>query len=161
MINKRVRTLITDFSPLRIKRAWEESIARKIDIPFYQVDAHNIVPCWIASSKQEYSAYTFRPKISRALPEFLVDYPPLKNHPFSWKREITVTDWKRSLKTLDVDLNVPETDWIEPGEKAAYRVMHNFLENKLLHYHEQRNDPTKDVHQTSLLISILVRFQPK
>ena len=57
--------LITDFDPLRIKRSWKEKISRTIEIPFLEVDAHNIVPCWTASPKQEYGAYTLRPKIQR------------------------------------------------------------------------------------------------
>ena len=42
-----------------------------------QVDAHNIVPCWLASDKKEYGARTIRNKINSKLPEFLDDFPPL------------------------------------------------------------------------------------
>jgi len=61
----RASTLVTDFDPLRVKRKWKHSIAKRIAMPFYEVDAHNIVPCWVASPKQEYGAYTFRPKIRK------------------------------------------------------------------------------------------------
>lgn len=47
-----------------------------------QVDAHNIVPCWVASPKQEYSAWTFRCKINPQLPEFLTEFPPVVRHPY-------------------------------------------------------------------------------
>jgi len=63
--------LITDFDPLRVKQFWKSGAAREMEIPFYEVDAHNIVPCWMASSKQEYGAYTIRPKINRLLSDFL------------------------------------------------------------------------------------------
>ena len=63
--NYGVGALIADFDPLHIKREWKESVKDAIDIPFYEVDARNIVPCWIASPKQEYGAYTLRPKIRR------------------------------------------------------------------------------------------------
>lgn len=46
-----------------------------------QVDAHNIVPCWLASPKQEYSARTIRGKIHAQLPEFLTEFPPVVRHP--------------------------------------------------------------------------------
>jgi deoxyribodipyrimidine photo-lyase len=59
--------LVTDFDPLKIKRKWKEAVIKNISIPVHEVDAHNIVPCWVASPKQEYGAYTFRPKIKRAL----------------------------------------------------------------------------------------------
>ena len=46
-------------------------VAKKIDIPFDEVDAHNVIPCWIASDKREYGARTIRSKIHKKLPEFL------------------------------------------------------------------------------------------
>lgn len=41
------------------------------------MDAHNIVPCWIASDKQEYGARTIRRKIHDKLKEFLTGFPPV------------------------------------------------------------------------------------
>jgi len=58
----KIGTIVADFNPLHINKTWKKSVMNKIDINFIEVDAHNIVPCWIASPKQEYSAYTFRPK---------------------------------------------------------------------------------------------------
>ncbi len=46
----------------------------------FQVDAHNIVPCWEASDKLEYAARTIRPKITKKLTEFLTEYPPVVQH---------------------------------------------------------------------------------
>ena len=70
--------LITDFDPLKIKRRWKSEIADKIKIPFYEVDAHNIVPCFYVSGKREFGAYTIRPKIQINLPEFLDELPVMK-----------------------------------------------------------------------------------
>lgn len=41
--------LVTDFAPLRLGRAWREGVAEKLEVPFHEVDAHNVVPCWVAS----------------------------------------------------------------------------------------------------------------
>jgi deoxyribodipyrimidine photo-lyase len=136
-------TLVKDFDPLRIKRTWAETVAGAIDIPCYEVDAHNIVPCWLASPKQEYGAYTFRPKIHRLLPEFFERYPPLRKHPFTWQGKSIARDYLKSMRTLRVD-SVPEADRLTPGEKAAFRVLRCFIENKLASYDTRRNDPTAD-----------------
>jgi len=40
-----------------------------------QVDAHNIVPVWVASDKQEVGARTIRKKITDKLPLWLKDIP--------------------------------------------------------------------------------------
>lgn len=45
-----------------------------------QVDAHNVVPCWKASDKQEYSARTIRGKINSKLSTYLVEFPPVVEH---------------------------------------------------------------------------------
>ena len=46
-------------------------ICEKIEIPFHEVDAHNVVPVWEASQKREYGARTIRGKIHKHLPEYL------------------------------------------------------------------------------------------
>ncbi len=136
--------LITDFDPLRIKRKWKAGIAKKIDIPFHEVDTHNIIPCWIASPKQEYAAYTIRPKINRLLPEFLEKFPSLKKHPFIFKGKQTRIKWEDINSSLRINNDVKEVDWLKPGEKAAKKVLKNFVEKKLPLYDAQRNDPTAD-----------------
>jgi len=135
--------LVTDFDPLRIKRAWKKRTARAGRIPFYEVDAHNIVPCWAASPKQEYGAYTLRPKIGKLLPEFLTEFPSLKRHPFPWKGNVPGTDWVAVGKGLNIDAAVPEVSWLRPGEKAARAALRNFIKNKLARYDEDRNDPAQ------------------
>jgi len=137
-------TIVADFSPLSINRGWKESVMKNADISFYEVDTHNIVPCWTASSKQEYSAYTLRLKLRRLLPDFLEAFPSLKKHPYNWKEKVSITDWGKCLKTLDVDLTVQEVGCIKPGEKAAFRAMQIFFRNRLNLYEKQRNDPVRD-----------------
>ena len=78
----KVGALVTDFDPLRIKRSWHDQVAGSVPIPCVEVDAHNVVPCRIASTRQEYGAYTIRPKIQRLLPDFLDAFPPVSQHPF-------------------------------------------------------------------------------
>lgn len=135
--------LVTDFCPLRVKRQWKDKVAREVDIPFYEVDAHNIVPCWIASPGQEYAARTFRPKVHRALPEFLEGFPQLRRHPIPWKARVRKTEWAESTRTLEVDHTVPEVDWLKPGEGAARRALRRFLKNGLSSYDALRNDPSR------------------
>ena len=56
-----------------------------------QVDAHNIVPCWVASDKQEYAARTIRGKITSKLPTYLVEFPALIEHPHPLNSEHKVS----------------------------------------------------------------------
>ncbi|MBN2178675.1 MAG: deoxyribodipyrimidine photo-lyase [Deltaproteobacteria bacterium] len=143
-----VGILVTDFDPLRIKRGWKDKLSKVLTIPFYEVDAHNIVPCWHASSKQDFAARTLRPKIKRHLEEFLEEFPTLKGHAFQWKGKAERVDWPYILDSLSADRTVPEVGWIKPGESMALEMFTSFLSNKLESYDELRNDPTKDGQST-------------
>jgi deoxyribodipyrimidine photo-lyase len=136
--------LVTDFDPLKIKRRWKNELSKILTIPFYEVDAHNLVPCWYASPKQDFAARTIRPKIKRHLDEFLEDFPKLKRHAFHWKEEVERIDWPHVMDSLTADRTVPEVGWIKPGEDQAMKKFEAFLSNKLESYDELRNDPTKD-----------------
>lgn len=138
-----ISTLITDFSPLRISRKWKKNIANKIEVPFYEVDAHNIVPCTYVSNKQEFGAYTIRPKINRLLDEFLTPYPRLKDSSFTIKNNHKI-EWGKLFDKLNIDNKVKPVDWIKPGYKHALKVVDSFIENKIRKYNDLRNDPTKD-----------------
>lgn len=78
--------------PVREHMSWTQQLAQRVGsvVPVIQVDAHNIVPCWIASNKQEYAARTIRNKINNKLPEFLTEFPPVIKHPFSGKLKAQV-----------------------------------------------------------------------
>lgn len=140
--------LVSDFDPLKIKRIWKRDVAKKIIIPFYEVDAHNIVPCLYVSDKIEFAAYTIRPKIHKGLIEFMDEFIPLKKMK---KSEIISdkVDWNKIESSLKINFNVKEVDWLKPGESEAEKIFDHFLKNKFENYHELRNDPTKD-YQSNL-----------
>ncbi len=143
-LSYRVGAIVTDFDPLRIKRTWKESVAGRIDARLYEVDAHNIVPCWLASPKQEFAARTFRPRVQRLLEDFLDEFPNLQRHPFHWTKKTKRTDWDRVIGFLHVDGAVSELTWIKAGQREAGRVLRDFIEEKLGAYSEARNDPVLD-----------------
>jgi deoxyribodipyrimidine photo-lyase len=136
--------LVSDFDPLRIKRKWKSEVSQTISLPFYEIDAHNIVPCWHASSKQEYGAYTIRPKIRRALPEFLTPFPKLKPHPYRLSPSPPGVNITKLLTALDIDASVREIGWIAPGKKEAMKVLRRFLGQGLAEYPLSRNDPNRE-----------------
>ncbi len=136
--------LITDFDPLRLKQQWKKDISGSISIPFFEVDAHNIVPCWHASEKQEYGAYTLRPKMLKALPEFLDAFPRLRFHPYAPSDRTPGINWHQLLTSLPIERSVGEVDWIVPGERAAKKALRRFLNHGLERYAETRNDPSLD-----------------
>ena len=136
--------LVTDFDPLRIKTGWRTSVSEKTGIRVVEVDAHNIVPCRIASDKQEFAAYTFRPKVNRFLDRFLEPFPRLKKHPFGEALNKELVPWQGVFRRLKMDRSVSNVEWIKPGERAGKAALKRFLESGLNRYEEDRNDPARN-----------------
>jgi len=139
----KVGLLVTDFSPLKIKRRWSEDVLKNVDIAVHEIDAHNIVPCRTVSDKQEYAAYTIRPKINRVLDEYLTGFPKLEKQTISWPGKVKPIDWSRLRNSLKVDESVVPVDWLKPGSAAAKEVLKRFIDKRLLLYDEKRNDPNR------------------
>lgn len=156
--------LVTDFSPLRLSRAWKRGVLGKLSAAcqMYEVDAHNVVPCWAATDKREVGARTLRPKIHRLLPEFLTEFPrtdaALSGLP-DWsssaagkQRAAARPEWDAVIeRALAAGAAVPEVRWLEPGAAAAARALSAFLEPaRLKRYATKRNDPCDPEAQSNL-----------
>ena len=84
---KNVGLLVNDFSPLKGSMSWMNDVKERVDqsLAWDQVDAHNIVPCWTASDKEEYAARTIRSKIHKVKDRYLTAFPPIVKHPYPAK----------------------------------------------------------------------------
>jgi deoxyribodipyrimidine photo-lyase len=136
-----ISRLIVDFDPLIIKRKWQREVAALISIRVDEVDAHNIVPCRIASDKEEYAASTFRPKITHLLPEYLDEYPPLIRQQGNF--HIHRINWQAIAIALCTDHSVRPVEWLIPGEQGAKAVLNKFLDGPIDDYAQKRNDPNQ------------------
>lgn len=134
--------LFTDMNPLKITRTWKEEIKKNITCSFYEVDAHNIVPVWTASNKLEFAAYTIRPKITKLLPEFLDEFPIIEK--MEKTKNFPSCDWDKIYRSLKVNYSVGVVDWITPGETSAHKMLETFINNKIVKYASNRNDPNND-----------------
>lgn len=132
--------LVTDFNPLKIKKHWINSIKEKINTTIIEVDAHNIIPCWITSGKQEFAARTIRPKIHAKLHDYLEELPEIKQHPY--KFPVAKNSWEAADTLIK---NSKKIAWPKPGESEAKKVLQVFIDKKLNDYADKRNDPTKEV----------------
>ncbi len=135
--------LVTDFEPLKIKISWKKKVAKQIKLPFYEVDARNIVPCWQVSKKQEFAARTIRKKLHDLLPECLEKYPGIKKHSHLLKTKPN-HNWKNIRKILNVDDKVAPVDWLKPGPSSGLKVCREFIKNRLKNYDQARNDSNQN-----------------
>ena len=137
--------LITDFSPLRVYKNRVAKLVSTINIPFEIVDAHNIVPTWVVSEKQEFAAHTLRRKIHLLLDEFMHPIPKIIPHPFlDKKNEYEQFKPNVILKNLRIDNSVQEISWLKPGEQNGIKVLQSFIRDRFDISGELRNNPTKN-----------------
>lgn len=136
--------VVTDFDPLRIKRGWVRDFCEEFRGTLLEVDAHNIVPCRIASDKQEYAARTIRPKIHKKLREFMEDFPEVEPHPFGRAGLYESNNWQELQSYINPDSHIPIADWIVPGSRAGLEMLDSFLSKGIRDYDKGRNDPNAD-----------------
>ncbi|XP_055534407.1 deoxyribodipyrimidine photo-lyase [Wyeomyia smithii] len=141
-----IGAVVCDFSPLRIPMKWVEDVGKALppEVPFCQVDAHNIVPLWVTSDKQEYAARTIRSKINKNLDTYLTEFPPVIKHPHKEVIRPKIIDWSKLLESLTVDKTVDEVDWAVPGYEGGIAILQSFIEKRLRKFNSKRNDPTED-----------------
>jgi deoxyribodipyrimidine photo-lyase len=137
----RIGTVVTDFSPLREAQDDLTVLSKRLKVRLFEVDAHNIVPGWTASDKQEWAARTIRPKINRLLSKYLIDIPPVEKHPYGWLGNVPRLDWK---KLATPNNGSGGTLLFEPGSDAAEEHLARFLDSRLEYYSDHRNDPNRE-----------------
>ena len=154
--SNKIGAIVTDFYPLNLTKKWNQEILKKIKIPFYEVDSHNIIPSRELTEKKEYAARTIRPKIHKQISEYLENFPYLKkqeennkNFDKNLKNNEEIKVHKISAEKIKWSEILPkenrqELDWIKSGEVAAKKALDKFMLEKLPHYAENRNDPNKN-----------------
>lgn len=134
--------LVTDDFPGYLAGDHNANIPAKIGIPYYIVDASCIVPMTIIG-KQEYAAYTIRPKIHRLLDEYLHPVEPV----------CVRKKWTGPLPEMPASAEIAVSLRFQGGRKAALAQLSKFLENGLARYAKYNREPKADAtsHVSSYL----------
>ena len=137
----RAAAVITDLDPLRTGRLWRERIARDLAVPMVVVDADTVVPSALFP-KEEWAPRTIRPKLHKALPEFLQPIPDPRPRVASAHRAGPAA--LALLETAAVDRSVAPVAGRVGGETAARARLERFLARGLPRYHDGRNTTDDD-----------------
>lgn len=132
--------VITDFFPLRLPREWADYVRKNLDCAFFGVDAHNIIPVWVASPKKEFGAYTLRPKIYKKIEQYFEEFPKLQPQKYPFQGKLEQPNFDKLLPKSKRE----ELDWIQGGEQGAQKLLKHFLKTKLERYGDTRNDAVQD-----------------
>jgi deoxyribodipyrimidine photo-lyase len=141
--------LVTDDFPCFIVPHHNSRVA-ELELPVYAVDANGMAPMSLLP-KEEYAAYTIRPKINRLLPDLprRIVTPPLEKQSLKLQldcpdTEITGANIAKLVSECDIDHTVKPSPLYQGGTKAGRKRLRHFVENILPHYDETRSEPSVD-----------------
>jgi deoxyribodipyrimidine photo-lyase len=138
--------VIGDENPMRAPEQWRKHVPAKLKVPFWTVDADVVVPSKLLE-KAQFSAGVARPRLYRALPEFLAPYGNPRAE-VAWKRPrgLVVDDPGLDITRgwTEFDRSVAPVEEWRGGHHAAVTRLKLFVAKMLEGYDRERNKPETD-----------------
>lgn len=142
--------LVTDDFPCFIIPDHNKAIVKKAEIPVYGVDSNGVIPM-SRFEKEEYAAYTIRPKVKKMLGDYLKPFEEIKVSVKADKLKIDCPDTEVNEKNIeklvsecDIDHSVKPSFLYHGGTENGRKRLKKFVKNILEDYDEARNKPEKD-----------------
>ena len=146
---KEAALIVTDDFPCFVVPHHNQRIAA-LKLPVYAIDANGMVPM-SALPKEEYAAYTIRPKINRLLPELprRIVTPSLKRQNANLSVDCPETEVSDDaipelVSQCDIDHSVKPSRLYHGGTLNGRKRLRGFVSKILPHYDETRNEPSVD-----------------
>lgn len=143
IISPDIGAVVIEELPLHFMKRWKDVFLESHrSTPLYEVDAHNCIPVWNTSEKQEFAAHTIRRKVHKLLPGFLEEYGSLQYQHENEKllKILIPIDWNVVRNMIKCREDVSGIGDFTPGEKAAKKMLAYFLNEKLEAYDISRNN---------------------
>ena len=149
-IAKHAALIVTDDFPCFIIPKHNAAIVEKASVPVYAVDSNGVIPM-SKFEKEEYAAYTIRPKIKRILGDYLQPFEEakikIKNLDLKVDcpdTEVTSKNIAELVKGCDIDHTVKPSNVYHGGTANGKKRLKKFLADILPDYDVARNKPEKD-----------------
>ncbi len=142
--------VVTDDFPCFIIPKHNEAITARANVPVYAVDSNGIIPL-SRFEKEEYAAYTIRPKIHKMLPEYIASFKTIEVEKKDTDFEVECPDTVFEdveipdlVAECEIDHSVRPSQVYKGGRRAGLKRMREFVKDILPEYHETRNKPEID-----------------
>ena len=142
--------IVTDDFPCFIIPEHNRRIVERAEIPVYAVDSNGIIPM-SKFDKEEYAAYTIRPKINKLLDRYLKPLPFETVDIQSVGLEVDCTETvvtENNIASLvagcDIDHSVKPSEHYHGGTANGRRRLKKFIEEILPDYDKARSKPDRD-----------------
>ena len=154
---RQAAVIICDRGYLRHQKQWRIEVADQADCRVVQVESDVVVPVEQVSDKAEYAARTIRPKIHRLLNDYLVEPAAIPVDHDSLKTKVKgldILNTEKVIKAFTLDgLVRPVSNLFQEGNRGAKSRFSDFLENRLVRYAQNSNQPqTDDISHMSMYL---------
>jgi deoxyribodipyrimidine photo-lyase len=138
--------VIGDENPCREPERWRKVLAKRLELPFWTVDADVVVPSALFP-RHQYMLHIMRPKLQAELPKYLVATSQIKatrawERPWGFERDNVTDDVTEGWRSLD--RSVQPVASFKGGTHAALKRLNDFVAHGLADYAQQRNHPEID-----------------
>ncbi len=150
--------LVTDMGYLGWQRKQRLRLGENLfdlGIPFTVVESDVIVPVSEVSTKEEYAAYSIRPKLCKALPDYLsaisITTPEHRIQDTALKAMTNPGEHalpkliSQYLHPLHIDRAVSPVSSFTGGYSKAKQLLNTFIHSKIKHYSALRSDPGHEI----------------
>lgn len=142
--------IVTDDFPCFIIPQHNERISAKAKVPVYAVDSNGIIPM-AKFDKEEYAAYTIRPKINKLLDNYLkppveehIDTKSLKIEVDCPETDLTAISISKLVSDCDIDHTVKSSNYYHGGTANGRKRLKKFVNDILPDYDKARSKPDRD-----------------
>src|SRR5688572_25545760 len=142
--------IVTDDFPCFIIPGHNRRIAERAEIPVHAVDSNGIIPM-SKFEKEEYGAYTIRPKVKKLLPNYFIPYEEDSINKDSTKLEVDCPETlvadaviRNLVNECDIDHSVAPSPIYRGGVANGRARLKKFVDEILPDYDASRNKPERD-----------------
>ncbi len=143
--------VVTDDFPCFIIPEHNRRVAERAEIAVHAVDSNGVIPM-SKFDKEEYAAYTIRPKIAKLLDKYLV---PIAEETVdrtslgididdSFETIVTADNISELVAGCDIDHSVSPSDRYHGGTTNGRKRLDAFIRDILCNYNEARSKPDRD-----------------
>lgn len=135
--------VVGDVGYTKIQKNWREKLKQKLKCAYYLVESDVVVPVEEVSAKEEFGAYTIRPKIIKKIFKYINNRPGFPDLNEKTKK-IKKINFDIIFKRLKFNNRTSISKKFKGGYSDAKHLLNKFIKEKLKYYERFRNDPSKD-----------------
>lgn len=142
--------IVTDDFPCFIIPEHNRRIAERAEIPIFAVDSNGIIPM-SKFDKEEYAAYTIRPKVKKLLDRYLkplpnenVEIPSIGLEVYCPETPVTAATIRNLVSECNIDHTVSPSEQYKGGTIEGRKRLAKFVTEILPDYDKARSKPDRD-----------------